>query len=220
MALKAKLERLSAMPQESGARRMAGAARGGGEVWTLTFVERAAATTRAAPRAAPHAAATLAHLFANTTAAAVAASAATATAAVGPAAASPAAAAARTHAAAARAADQSPARPAPAEIADGPPVLGPLPNDGVIDEHDPEWEAGPERPTATVFGFQNAEVRLMVRSIGIVTRARVCPSRCSPHTPLLSLSPRTQALRTTPQLRQALAAPATLAAGDAGVLND
>ena len=157
MALKAELERLSAMPQESGARRMAGAVRDGGEVWTLTFVERAAAT-HAAPRAAPHAAATPVHLFANTTPAAVAAAAATATAAAGLAAAGPAAAAARTHAAAAHAADQSPARPAPAEIADGPPVLGPLPNDGVNNEHDPEWEAGPERPTAAIFGFQNAEV--------------------------------------------------------------
>ena len=155
MALKAELKRLSAMPQTSGYRRMAGAVKEGGEVWTLTFVELVA--TRAASRAAPCAAATPVHPFVNTTAAAVAAAAVTAVAAASPAAAGPAAAAACTPVPPLQL--QSPAGTAPVEIADGPPVLGPAPNDGINNEHDPEWEAGPERPTATVFGFQNAEVQ-------------------------------------------------------------
>lgn len=177
MALKAELQRLSAMPQGSGSRRMAGAVGEGGEVWTLAFVERAAAT-RAAPRAATHAAATPAHPFANTTVAAIAAVAATAAAAAGPAAAGP--------AAAAHAADQSPARATPAEIADGPPVLiGPMPNDGINNEDDPEWEAGPERPTATVLGFQKAEVRRVSWS----SHSHTPSSRAAPLTHPLALSP-------------------------------
>ena len=58
--------------------------------------------------------------------------------------------------------DDQAATPLVTDVPDAPPMIGPLLDDGPMDEDDPETgEAGqaPERPTATVFGHQNMEVR-------------------------------------------------------------